>query len=271
MIEPGAISALKAFEQVLSILPPGLIIFDRGFNNRKYFKRLLEKGHHLLCRARSNMVFYYLPTKAQQPKKGRRKIYGKRADFRKWRYKPVYIEALGQDVEIAHQIVRTKSCPQPVQLVVRRTKPKKSKPYRYFLVYTTELTLSVEKIMTLYKRRWTFETAMHDSKESFGFDHYQVRSETAINRHVQLSFIATSLIQLLTLPTFVEKHGKALPNLNTALEHMNIQWYHPKKWTLGLSLKYLKWDRYTNTFSSSSVQNNNPGKYEEAQYNEAAG
>ena len=271
MIEPGASNALAAFEQVLSILPPGLMIFDRGFNNRKYFKRLLKKRHHLLCRARSNMVFYYLPKEAEQPKRGRRRIYGKRADFRHWTYETVSIEAFEEELEIASRIVRSKSCPEKVRLVVRRIKPKKSKPYRYFLVYTTDLSLSVKRIMTLYKRRWTFETGMHDAKESFGFDHYQVRSEQAISRHVQLSFIATSLIQLLALPAFVKKHGAALPDLHTALEHMNIHWYHPKKWTLGLIIRYLKWTRYEKDFSSSILDYNTNPKYETPHYNEAAG
>ena len=217
------------------------------------------------------MVFYYLPTKAEQPKRGRRRIYGKRADFRHWRYERMAIEALGKDeVEIASKIVRTKSCPQPVKLVVRRTKDEKNRSYRYFLVYTTDVSLSVERIMTLYKRRWTFETAMHDSKESFGFDHYQLRSERAINRHVQLSFIAASLSQLLALPAFVETHGKALPDLKDALTHMNIHWYQPERWTLGLILKFLKWTRYIQTFSASSFQRHTTGKYETAHYNEAA-
>lgn len=271
LIEPGAASALGAFEQVLAIVPPGLIIFDRGFNNRKYFQRLVKKRHHLLCRARSNMVFYYLPQACEQPKRGRKKIYGKRADLRKWRYRSLAIEALGQACEIAHRIVRTKSCPVPVRLVVRRTKKTPSTPYRYFLVYTTDLSLSLEQILSLYKRRWTFETAMHDSKESFGFDHYQVRSENAIQRHVQLSFIATSLLQLLALPAFVEQHGKSLPELKHALDAMNIHWYQPQRWTLGLILRYLKGTKQEQVFSSSSAVYNTTTKCETAHYHEAAG
>ena len=39
-------------------MPPGLIVFDRGFNRRKVFEQVLSQGHHLLCRAISNAVFY---------------------------------------------------------------------------------------------------------------------------------------------------------------------------------------------------------------------
>lgn len=270
LLEPGAASALAAFEQVLAFLPAGLIIFDRGFNNRKYFTALLKQGQHLLCRARSNMVFYYLPNATEQPTRGRKRIYGTRADYRKWRYARVAIDAFDDPVDIAQQIVRSKSCPQPVRLVVRRTRSTPSKPYRYFLVYTTDLTLSIERILTLYKRRWTFETSMHDSKESFGFDHYQVRSKHAIERHVQLSFVAASLLQLLALPAFVATHEQGLPALRKALEAMNIHWYQPMRWTLGLIIRYLKWSAHLEAFWQSMGTTHTREKCKPPHYTEAA-
>lgn len=270
LIEPGPGGALRAFEQVLVILPPGLIIFDRGFNNRKYFKRLLKKRHQLLCRARSNMVFYALPTAAEQPKRGRKKLYGHRVHVRHWRYATVMIPALEKTVEVASQLVRSRCCPVPVRLVVIRTRPKPSKPYRYFLVYTTDLSLTVETIVTYYKHRWGFETSVHDSKESFGFDQYQVRSKTAIERHVQLSFVAASLIQLLVLPAFVTQHGPSLPALNVALAQMQIHWYDPRHWTKGLIVRYLRWNSRLNAFLQSMVENDTCKKCETAQYDKAA-
>ena len=55
----GSADALRAFKSAIKLLPCGLIVFDRGFNNRKYFKALIEQGHHLLCRVRKNAAFYY--------------------------------------------------------------------------------------------------------------------------------------------------------------------------------------------------------------------
>ena len=172
-----------------------------------------------------------------------RQVYGKRAHIHKWTYENLYVEALDKTFEAAHQtclqrralrrqVVRTKMCPQPVHLIVIRTKPKKSRPYRYFLVFTTDLTLSVETIVHYYHLRWKIETGFRDSKESFGFDHYQVRSETAIQRSVVLSFLSASLTQLLALPKFQQAHPDlpvrvrtqtgALPKLKVALKEMSV-------------------------------------------------
>jgi len=260
LLLPGAESALSAFQGAIALVPPGLILFDRGFNNRKYFLLLLDRGHHLLCRARKNAAFFYPAAPSKGKRRGRPKVYGKRVDFRKWRYQEVAIKALDETRWAASHIVRTRMCPQPVKLVVVRTLPKKGKGYRYFLVYTTDLELSVETILFYYRLRWTFETGVHDSKESFGFDHYQVRSQTSIQRSVILSFLAASLTQLLALPAFQQGHPSGLPALPVGLKEMNIHWYHPKRWTLGLIARYLRWQQARKPFSASFPAEQNPCK-----------
>ena len=197
MILPGdaTLNNLAVLQTILSQIPVGLIIFDRGYNNRKVFKVLLGCGHHLLCRAKSNAVFYYLPKPSEQPKRGRKRKYGKRVCVPKIRFRNMEVD--GKTVSVADAIVRTKMCPQEVRLVVKRTKPKKSKPYRYFMVYTTNLELPVETILHYYRLRWEIETAFRDTKQNFGFDEYQVKSHTSISRFVQLSFVSASITQLL--------------------------------------------------------------------------
>ena len=159
------------------------------------------------------------------------------------------MKALNDTYAVAHQIVYSKSCPDPVRLVVIRTKPKQNKPYRYFLVYTTDLNLSVETIVYYYDLRWKIETGFRDCKESFGFDHYQVKSETAIQRSVVLSFVAATLTQMMILPKFKTEHADALPEVEDALKEMKIHWYQPQKWTLGLIVKFIRWKNTLHLFS----------------------
>ena len=257
LLEPGAVCAFAAFESAIVLIPPGLIVFDRGFNNRKYFKALLEKGHHLLCRARKNAAFYYKAPKKPKGKRGKQPIYGKRAHIQHWHYEALYVEALDKTFEVAHQIVRTKMCPQPVHLVVIRTRPKPYKPYRYFLAFTTDLNLGVETIVYYYDLRWKIETGFRDCKESFGFDHYQVRSETAIQRSVVLSFLSASLTQLLVLPQFQNEQPEGLPQVSQAVKEMNIHWYHPARWTLGLIIRYIRWRQIPQLLSTSFSKHKN--------------
>jgi len=262
LLDPQAVgaSACTAFAAIVSVIPAGLIIFDRGFNNRKYFNALLEQGHQLLCRARRNAAFFYRPLPSEQPRRGRPRLYGRRVHVPHWTYTPMTMPGFASVLCVAHQIVRTRMCPQPVRLVVVRTRAKKSKPYRYFLVFTTDLTLSVETILRYYRLRWGFETNMRDTKEELGFDQYQVRSQRSIERSVLLSFVAASLTQLVAWPAFEQAHAKTFPSLEQGLAQMDMHWYHPYRWTLGLLLRYLRGQKRRVPFSASISDEENHAK-----------
>jgi transposase len=139
-------------------------------------------------------------------------------------------------------------CPADVRLVVIRTRPKRSKPYRYFCVFTTDLTLEIPKIVEYYRQRWQIETAFRDAKQHFGFDAYRVKSRKSINRFVQLSFVAASLTKLIfTTPV---SQQKAI-GVEKICEKLGIHWYRPKKLTQGLRVAYLRSEINAYRFSQS--------------------
>ena len=241
-------------KRICSKIPRGLILFDRGFARRKVFEMLLGFGHHILCRAKSNAVFYRLPKPPKHPKRGRPKKYGDRLNIRRLRYKTMPI--CDRDAQIPSHLVRTKMCPVAVRLVVIRTRPKPSKPYRYFLVFTTDLTLEIPQIVEYYQQRWKpIETAFRDLKQEFGFSGYRVKSRKSINRFVQLSFVAASLTKLI----FSMPHSTENPiNVKTVCEYLGIHWYHPRKLTQGLRVAYLQAQITKGSpFSTSATENTN--------------
>ena len=222
-------------KRICSKIPPGLIIFDRGFARRKVFTMVLSFGHHILCRAKSNAVFYRLPKPTKRRQRGRPRKYGDRLDIRRLRYKDTDID--GQRYSIASKVVRTKMCDTNVRLVIIRKRPKASKPYRYFCVFTTDLTLEIPQIATYYRKRWLIETAFRDVKQHFGFDAYRLKSRKSINRFVQLSFVAASLTKLIfTLPNATQK----TISVQKVCQHLGIHWYRPRKLTQGLRVAYLR-------------------------------
>ena len=241
-------------KRICSKLPRGLILFDRGFCRRKVFEMLLELGHHLLCRAKSNAVFYRLPKRPKRPQRGRPKKYGDRLNIQRLRYQDVCI--LEKTYQVASEVVRTKMCPTDVRLVVIRTRVKPSKPYRYFCVFTTDMTLELPKIVEYYRQRWQIETAFRDVKQHFGFDAYRVKSRKSINRFVQLSFVAASLTKLVFLK-FGSRYPSDRVSVKEVCEHLGIHWYHPKHLTQGLRVAYLQSHLRALEYSASSQEETN--------------
>lgn len=242
----------SVLKRMCNQIPAGLIIFDRGFNRQKVFDCVLKAGHQLLCRAKSNAVFYRLPTVPKRPKRGRPKIYGKRIQFRYLRYGATDID--NKRYAIASVMARTKMCPNPVRLVVIRTRPKRSKPFRYFCIYTTDLTLDLSQIVRYYQKRWLIETAFRDTKQHFGFDTYQVKSRKSINRFVQLSFVAGCITQVLFNVTATTD---AAITIEQVCRELGIDWYRPPKLTRGLMVRYLRALIDGTLFSATKDKNTN--------------
>ena len=239
-------------KRICSKIAPGLIIFDRGFARRKVFTMALSFGHHILCRAKSNAVFYHLPKPPKRPQRGRPRKYADRLDIRRLRYTLMDINS--QSYSIASKVVRTKMCDADVRLVVIRSRPKPSKPYRYFCVFTTDLTLQIPQIVEYYRQRWQIETAFRDTKQHFGFDAYRVKSRKSINRFVQLSFVAASLTKLLfTTPNAPQK--AVSPEI--VCQHLGIHWYRPRKLTQGLRVAYLRSQMAASSFLAKFKQKTN--------------
>ena len=128
-------------------------------------------------------------------------------------------------------------CDADVRLLVIRNRRKASKPYQYFCVFTTDLTLEIPQIVEYYRQRWQIETAFRDAKQHFSFDAYRVKSRKSINRFVQLSFVAASLTKLIF--TRRETTQKVI-SVQEVCEHLGIHWYRPKKLTQGLRVAYLR-------------------------------
>ena len=239
-------------KRICSKIAPGLIIFDRGFARRKVFTMALNFGHHILCRAKSNAVFYRLPKPLKRPQRGRPRKYGDRLDIRRLRYKDIDID--GQSYSIASKVARTQMCDANVRLLIIRKRPKASKPYRYFCIFTTDLTLEIPQIATYYRKRWQIETTFRDVKEHFGFDAYRLKSRKSINRFVQLSFLAASLTKLIfTMPNATQK----TISVQSVCQHLGIHWYRPRKLTQGLRLAYLRSQMVVASFSAKFNEKTN--------------
>ena len=247
-------SSFAVLKRLCVKMPPGLIVFDRGFNRRKVFEQVLSQGHHLLCRAKSNAVFYQIPPPLKQRKRGRPRRYGDRVLLSRLRFADKVVD--NNTLSVSNKVVRTKMCPVDVRLVVIRTRKKKSKPYQYFCLFTSDLERPVAELIRHYKNRWQVETAFRDVKQNFGFDTYQLRNRKSLNRFAQLSFVAASLTQLIFTHTTTDttsetKKEDVSLDVEDVLLALNKHWYKAKYLTRGLMVAYLQRCFQKQCFSAS--------------------
>ena len=100
----------------------------------------------------------------------------------------------------------------PVKIVASKTED----TIRHYL--STDLGRSVAEILELVEHRWNIETVHEESNAKFGFNQYQLERKQAIERYIQLVFLAWTLV------TFAERANVAFweerGGLSVRLDHV---------------------------------------------------
>ena len=253
-------NSFAVLKRLCGMMPRGLIVFDRGFNRRAVFTELLSQKHHILCRVRSNAVFYHIPKEPKKRGPGRPRLYGNRVHISHLKYQNTVVD--GKTLSVVEKTVRTKMCPQDVKLIVIRTREKGSKTYQYFRLFTSDLDRPKEELIQHYRNRWKIETAFRDAKQNFGFDTYQLRNRQGLNRFAQLSFVAISLTQLAFIQATTQGEQDTNVNdmpvdLDHVLQTLNMHWYKAKYLTRGLMTAYFRHTSQQKYFSASFKEKQN--------------
>ncbi len=58
----------------------------------------------------------------------------------------------------------------------------------------TDLELSLEEVLWIYENRWSIELAHREGNQKFGFKDYMMRDKRGIERFMQLTFLAWTII-----------------------------------------------------------------------------
>jgi hypothetical protein len=161
-------------------MPDGVklyVVFDSWWYSSDLIQDTRGLGHHVVCQLKSN-----------------KKIEGdvnvsELADTVK--YREVKIEVRGKEkVYLAsEQIVEIPGLGEVKLVISKRGKDKKPNFYM-----STDLTLSLEEVLEIYENRWSIELAHREANQKFGFKEYQMRDKKAIERFMQLSFLAWTII-----------------------------------------------------------------------------
>ena len=89
--------------------------------------------------------------------------------------------------EVSHKTysfeAKLKDCDIPIKFVVVLGKWNKDDDNTYHVLITNQLTASAKTVITNYLLRWGIEHCFKELKDTFYFDHYQVRHIEKIERY----------------------------------------------------------------------------------------
>jgi DDE superfamily endonuclease len=186
------VSIYKAFQQ------PILLVVDSWFSSKTLInplRTMLKDSFHILSRLRTNTNLYSTKTpkyrgRGRKPKYGKRvgnvKKLGKKKKHGAKKYSTFLYGAI-RDVLATSEIFYLKTLGLQVRIVWVY--------YRKNTVafFTTDLTLSVEKIIEYYGARWKIESGFKELKQEIGSQRTQARSENAVTNHLNFCMMSVAL------------------------------------------------------------------------------
>ncbi|MBU2437485.1 MAG: transposase, partial [Candidatus Omnitrophica bacterium] len=105
----------------------------------------------------------------------------------------------GVSLPVYSFLTRLKNCSTPVKAFVVFSKWSDEDSKSAHILITNDLKLSHKKVVEIYMQRWGIDQAFRELKDTFCFDHYQVRHKEKIMRYWMLCALVFSLIYWIKL------------------------------------------------------------------------
>lgn len=176
-----------------------LVITDSWFGNNSLFTPLHQKlgqGVHLLSRLRANNTIFDLPDAHVQKGPGRPRRYGKKlGNAASLAAKHLHL-AKEYDVNLYGRARTVQAFDRIVMLKTLKTAVRVVWVYRktqWVALFSTDLSLSVEKMIEYYGARWKIEATFKELKQDLGSAETQTRHPNAVMNHLHFCMMATSL------------------------------------------------------------------------------
>jgi hypothetical protein len=173
------------------------LLADGAYATRDFFCGVRAQSHHLLTRLRGNANLCWPVPPRRSGQRGRPRRYGEKVDLAA--YHRTYRQQAPLSIGLRRHLVTfstLEAVPRRFGHLCRIVIVDLAKHQRAVLL-CSDPSLSAQQIIQRYTMRFAIEIAYRELKQRFGWGHYQLRSQHAIERHVALSFLACSLTALL--------------------------------------------------------------------------
>ena len=160
--------------------PGSIVVFDRGYNNYKWFKALTEKRIFFVTRLKRNAAYKLLDRFSVNRKKG---------------------------VTSDHRIEVTRN---KTSLILRRIGYRDALTGKHYVFLTNNFSLCARTIADIYKERWQIELFFKEIKQNLHIKRFVGNSENAVLIQI---YTALTVYLLLAFQKFLSKTGLSVQHL----------------------------------------------------------
>jgi IS4 transposase len=188
----------KQLEMLQGIVTIRHLALDGHFGNNNALQMVLQCGLHLISKLRCDSALYFRYD-GPQKKKGPRRKYGQKVDYRNIPDKYLVEQSTDGDIEtrIYQAEMLHREFAQPLNVVIITKTNLKTGASANVNLFSSDLDLSWEKIIDYYSLRFQIEFNFRDAKQYWGLEDFMNTKEIPLTNALNLSLFMVSVSQVL--------------------------------------------------------------------------
>ena len=182
------------------------LALDGHFGNNNALQMVLQSGLHLISKLRCDAALYII-YEGPQKRKGPRKKYGQKIDYRNIPQKYLVEQSIEDDIEtrIYQAKLLHRDFAQPLNVVIITKTDLKSGAFANVNLFSSDLELSYAKISDFYSLRFqtcaehcrSIEFNFRDAKQHWGLEDFMNVNEVPLTNAINPSLFMVNLSQAL--------------------------------------------------------------------------
>jgi DDE superfamily endonuclease len=170
------------------------IALDGHFGNNNALQMVRQCNLHLISKLRSDSALYF-PYTGPQAKRGTRRKYGDRVDYRdiQAQYLKQTTVADGIETRIYQATFLHPEFAQSLNVVIIVKTNLHTQAWAHVILFSSDLTLASDKLVAYYRLRFQIEFNFRDAKQYWGLEDFMNITETAVTNAANLSFFMVNL------------------------------------------------------------------------------
>jgi len=170
------------------------VTLDGHFGNNNALQMVRQCDLHLISKLRSDSALYF-PYTGPQAKRGTRRKYGDRVDYRHIpaQYLKQTTVADGIETRTYQATLLHHEFAQPLNVVIIVKTNLQTQAWAHVILFSSDLALVWDKLVEYYRLRFQIEFNFRDAKQYWGLEDFMNITETAVTNAANLAFFMVNV------------------------------------------------------------------------------
>lgn len=179
---------------IANFIPLTYLVLDGHFGNNNALQMAKQVNFHIISKLRHDSALY-IPYQHSDPNHRSRRKYGDKLNWQNISDEYLRQSIIEEDIQTDtyQATLLHKEFAQPLNVVILVKTNLKTHTRSHVILFSSDLTLSYDKIIEYYKLRFQIEFNFRDAKQFWGLEDFMNLGQTSVTNAANLSFFMVNL------------------------------------------------------------------------------